>query len=241
MSYSRPSRIAPSAMRMSLMSSTLNTSARIASPPGNTGRRSSVIGSSFSSPLWPGSPPITALAVPPRGRDGLRLRIEHPDRIADGAHRPGAAGGSVPATAAEGRLHRLELQARRQARALHALGGDLAVAEKPLTQRDAAHLQALELKRRERFADDALGAAAADVDHQAPSRLVRHGVRHAQVDESRLLHAGNDFDRMPERLARTLEERLLGVRQAQRVGAPHAHAVGVHVAQPLPETLQAGE
>src|SRR6266513_3011797 len=49
MSYSRPSRIAPSAMRMSLMSSTLNTSARMASPPGNTGRRSSVIGSSFSS------------------------------------------------------------------------------------------------------------------------------------------------------------------------------------------------
>ena len=46
---------------------------------------------------------------------------------------------------------------------------------------------------------------------------------------------------MPERLARPLEERLLAVRQAQRVGAHHAHAVGVHVAQPLAKTLQAGE
>jgi len=180
-------------------------------------------------------------ALQSRGGDGLRLRIERPDRIADGAHRSGAAGGSVPATAAEGCLHRLELQARRQARALDALGGDLAVAEKPLAERDAAHLQALQLERREGLADDELGAAAADVDHQAPSRLVRHGVRHAQVDESRLLHAGNDFDRMPESLARTLEERLLAVRQAQRVGAHHAHAVGLHVTQALAETLQAGE
>jgi len=62
-----------------------------------------------------------------------------------------------------------------------------------------------------------------------------------RVDESRLFHAGNDFDRMPERLTRTLEERLLAVRQAQRVGAHHAHAVGMHVTQPLAETLQAGE
>ncbi len=46
---------------------------------------------------------------------------------------------------------------------------------------------------------------------------------------------------MPERLTRTFEERLLAVRQAQRVGAHHAHAVGMHVTQPLAETLQAGE
>src|SRR6266404_2811176 len=52
---------------------------------------------------------------------------------------------------------------------------------------------------------------------------------------------GNDFDWMPERLARTFEERLLAVRQAQRVGAHHAYAVGLHVTQPLAETLQAGE
>ena len=61
------------------------------------------------------------------------------------------------------------------------------------------------------------------------------------VDEARLFHAGDDFDRMAERLAGALEERLLLVRQPQRVGAHHAHAVGVHVAQALAEALQAGE
>ena len=74
-----------------------------------------------------------------------RLRVELADGLADGAHGAGAAGGALPAAAAEGRLHGLELQARGQARALDALGGDLAVAEEALAQGDAAHLQALEL------------------------------------------------------------------------------------------------
>ena len=91
------------------------------------------------------------------------------------------------------------------------------------------------------LADDELGAAAADVDHQTLAGGVRHAVRDARVDEARLLHAGDDLDRVAERLARALEEDLLAVREAQRVGADDAHAVGVHVAQALPETLQARE
>ena len=43
--------------------------------------------------------------------------------------------------------NRLELQSRRQARALDALGRQAAVAEEALAQRHAAHLQALELER----------------------------------------------------------------------------------------------
>ena len=86
-----------------------------------------------------------------------------------------------------------------------------------------------------------LGAAAADVDHQALAGLARHGVRDAGVDQARLLDAGDDLDRVAERLARALEEGLLAVRLAQRVGADHAHAVGVHVAQALAEALEAGE
>ena len=147
----------------------------------------------------------------------------------------------LPAAAAEGRHHRLELQARGKARALHALGGDLAVAEEALAQGDAAHLQALELQGRQALADDELGAAAADVDHQALARLARHGVRDAGVDEARLLHAGDDLDRVAERLAGALEEGLLAVREPQRIGADAAHAVGVHVAQALAEALEAGE
>ena len=43
----------------------------------------------------------------------------------------------------------------------------------------------------------------------------------------------------PERLARAVEERALAPRLAQRVGADHAHALGLHVAQPLAEALEA--
>ena len=163
------------------------------------------------------------------------------DGIADGAHGAGAASGKVPAAAPECRLHRLKLHACRKTRALHAPGGNLAVAEEALAQGDAAHLQALKFQRRESVADDELGAAAADVHDQAPPAHVRHGVRDAKVDEARLFHAGDDLDRMAERLARALEEGLLAVREPQRVRAHDPHAVGVHVTQALPEALEAGE
>ena len=108
--------------------------------------------------------------------------------------------------------------------------GDLAVAEEALAQRHAAHLQALELERREALADDQLGAAAADVHDEPLAGLARHGVRDAGVDEARLFHAGDDLDGMAERLARALEKRLLAPRDAQGVGADHTHAARVHVA-----------
>src|SRR5437879_100862 len=203
MSYSRPSRIAPSAIRMSLMSSTLNTSARIASPPGNTGRRSSVIGSSLSSRVWPASIEYSMARLIPAG-------------VGAGAYARGDG-------------------------ALRVGGGDLAVADDALAQGDASHRQALHVERRQPLADDELGAAPADVHHQALPGLARHGVRDARVDEPRLLHAGDDLDRMPERLAGTLEEGLLAVREAQRVRPHGAHAVGAHVAQPLAEALETGE
>ena len=47
---------------------------------------------------------------------------------------------------------------------------------------------------------------------QPPAGLARHGVRDAGVDEARLFDAGDDFDGMPQRLARALEERLLALR-----------------------------
>ena len=147
----------------------------------------------------------------------------------------------VPAAAQERRLDRLEFQPRRQPRALDALGRQAAIAEVALAQRHAADLQALELQRLEMLADDDLGAAAADVDHQPPAVFVRQVVRDARIDQARLLHAGDDFDRETQRLARALEKRLLAARDAQRVGTHHAHVAGVHVAQPLAEALQAGQ
>ena len=66
-------------------------------------------------------------------------------------------------------------------------------------------------------------------------------MRHAEIDEPRLLDARDDLDRVTERFARTVEKRSLATRLAQRVGADHAHALGAHVAQPLAEAFQAAE
>jgi len=95
--------------------------------------------------------------------------------------------------------------------------------------------------RLQTVADDELGAAAADVGHQASAGLAGHGVRDAGVDQARLLHTGDDFDGMPKRLAGTLEEGLFAVCHAERVGADDPYAVCVHIAQPLTESLQAGQ
>ena len=46
---------------------------------------------------------------------------------------------------------------------------------------------------------------------------------------------------MAEGGARPLEEELLAMRATQRVGAHDPHAVGAHVAQPLAESLEAGQ
>src|SRR6185437_5987609 len=113
-----------------------------------------------------------------------------------------------------------------------------AVAEEALAQAHAAHLQALELERGEPLADDELGAAAADVHHQAPAGLARHGVRDARINESRLLHAGDDLDGMSERLAGALEEGLLAMGDTEGIRSNDTDAVRTHVAQPLAKTLQ---
>src|SRR5262249_60147313 len=112
-----------------------------------------------------------------RRRDGEHLRIERPDRLSDRAHGAGAAGGVVPAATPEGGLNGLELESRGESCPLEALGGQLAVTEEALAQADAAHLQALELEGGQSLTDDELGAATADVHHEAPAGLGRHGMR----------------------------------------------------------------
>ena len=96
-------------------------------------------------------------------------------------------------------------------------------------------------KRIETLADHDLGRSAADVDDQPLVRAHGTGVRHAGVDQPRLFQAGYDFDGMTERGARALEEPALALRAPQRVGAHHAHAVGVHGAQALTESLEAAQ
>src|SRR5262249_48076020 len=154
-------------------------------------------------------------------------------------HRTGASSAMFPPTTAKRRLDGLELQARRHPRPLDALGRNLAVAEEPLAERDTAHLQALELQRRQPVADDEFGTAAADIGHEAAAGLAGHGMRDPRINQAGFFHARDDLDRVPERLAGALEKRLLAMSYAQRIGADDAHAVGVHVTKSLTETLQA--
>ena len=73
----------------------------------------------------------------------------------------------------ESSLNWLELEARGDARPLDALARDTAIGEESLTHRNAAHLQTLELLRLIAFANDQLGAAAADIYDEPATGLIR--------------------------------------------------------------------
>jgi len=103
----------------------------------------------------------------------------------------------------------------------------------------AAHVERLGELRLQAGADDELGRAAADVEHQAPlvfrQRRGRQRVRHAEVDQARFLAARDHLDREAERGARLAQELRRVLRHAQRVGADHPHRLAREAAQPLGE------
>ena len=149
----------------------------------------------------------------------------------------------IPPVAPETRAHRLELEpARRSARAcmrFSVMPPSAKCARLRLTQPMYRLSSCLAARA---FADDELGAAAADVDDQPATGLARHRVRDAEIDEARLLDAGDDFDRVAERLARAIEECALAPRPAQRVGADDAHAARACMSRRRwPNRSQAGE
>ena len=174
-------------------------------------------------------------------RDARRIRIQLAHHVADHADRSRAAEGLQPAELAVGLRDRLELQPDGGAGPLEALFGDAAVVEKARGQPHASHRQALEQQRIEALADDDFGGAAADVDHQALVRAHGAGVRHARIDQPRLLQSRDDLDRVSERRARAFEEPALALRPAQRAGPDHANAVGAHGPQPLTEALETAQ
>ena len=140
----------------------------------------------------------------------------------DGARR---AHGVVPAALAVGRGELLELGGDLGARFLPALARELAVGEEAAGGGDAAHLQAFALDGVEAFADDEFGGTAADVHHQpALAGFRRVAVRHAKVDQARLLAAGDHFDAVAQRRFRRHQEGLRVGELAHGVGGDGAHA-----------------
>ena len=63
----------------------------------------------------------------------------------------------------------------------------------------------------------------------------------ASVNEACFFHAGNDFNWVAQSLASALEECLLPMRYAKRVGADNTHAIRMHVTESLTETLETTE
>ena len=103
----------------------------------------------------------------------VHLRVALLQALADRAHRAGTADHLLPATLQERGLHRLDFHARRELRTLEALRREPFIAEIALTQRHAAEIEARQELRLVAFADDDLGAAAANVDHQPMAGLGR--------------------------------------------------------------------
>src|SRR5690606_40929977 len=126
-----------------------------------------------------------------------------------------------------------QLETDGEPRALEALLAQLAVAEVELRQLHAADRQALELPWLVALADDQLGAAAADVDHEIAAFAAVDVVRDAEIDQPRFLHAGDHLDRMAERLLGGGEERLGVAGAAQRVRPDDADLIRVHAAEAL--------
>ena len=136
---------------------------------------------------------------------------------------------------------RQEFQRRRDFGALQGFARDLALGEKALAVVDAAHVKAVGAQGLVAFSEDALGAAATDVDHQSPLGAARGEVRHAQVDQAGFLAAGNHFDGMAQCRACADQECLRILRLAQSAGADGAHAARRLFAQALAELFQAGQ
>src|SRR5690606_10490442 len=110
---------------------------------------------------------------PPAAPAGFIVGARRADRLA-------------PAQRAVGIGELLELRAHLDHRLPPLLRREPAVAEEAAGGRDTADLQAFAFDGLETAADDALGRAAADVDHQPQTaRLGRLGVGDPEVDQAR--------------------------------------------------------
>ena len=98
--------------------------------------------------------------------------------------------------------------------------------------------------RLELATEDEFRAAAADVNDQPGFGTVLQrfeGVRHTEIDETRLLATADDFDAVAERPLGGLDEVQAVARLAQGVGADDADVAGGQVANALTQALEASQ
>ena len=87
-------------------------------------------------------------------------------------------------------------------------------------------------------AENELAAAPTDVDHEPEFGVVLQTVRDAEINQPRLLAAGNDVDRMTQGSFGARHELVTVARLAQGVGADDSNAARFELAKPLAEALQ---
>jgi hypothetical protein len=134
-------------------------------------------------------------------------------RLQDGGYRLDRAARAerlVPVTAREAGDGLLQLGRAGHDGALEGGAIDLAIAEEAQRRVDAADLEGFGIFCNVTPADDHLGRSATDVDHQPPLRRRRQRVRTAFEDETRLLAARDDVDRVAERRL-GLEQELIDI------------------------------
>ncbi len=119
--------------------------------------------------------------------------------------------------------------------------GEAAIGKVLHRQADAADGERLGHPRLAASAEDHLGRAAADVDHQA-----RHGarlqMRDAGIDQPRFLAAGDDFDRLAEGRLRVHQEGVaVAALRARSASRPPVPAIGSRPCSRYGKALQAGQ
>src|SRR5690606_24980549 len=102
----------------------------------------------------------------------------------------------LPAKTPQSVLDAHQFQARGGIGLAVASRSDRAVAEIALGRTHTAHLEAFAQLRVEALTDDEFGTAAANINHQTLAGPTRKGVGDAEINQSRLFPAGDDFDLM---------------------------------------------
>ena len=212
-----------------------------ANPPASTGARSGFRPSSLRRLTCPA--PIMRLRRRARP-SGVMPPAESPLLLQDlGERERGARGARTPRATASVEVpgDGLDLGARVRLGRAKRGRGERAVGEEALRHADAADLERLQPLGLHAAADDELGRAAADVDHEPRRGRRRQHVGDAEVDQPRFLVAADDVDRKAEGGLGARQELVRVGGDAKRVGRHGPHRARVQAAQPFGEAREARE
>ena len=174
------------------------------------------------------------------GRDAAVSDVVGREQLRDRAHGARGAQRLVPVIRCKRPQRFFQLGPRCHLGGTKGLLGVTAVAKIFHRQADAADAEGFRPPGLPPLAQDHLGGAPADVDHQA-RQVGRLQPCHPGVDQPRLLTPRDHLDGMAEHRAGPPQKGIPVARFAQRLGGHRAHLGGGKTLQPLCEPGQAGQ